>query len=97
MPITARQARAAYEKDQSIGESHKEVVAASKKKTAAKNTPKGEPLMKRVRRKLYEVYHGGNAYMPKKNEVTVRTKVIRKGLEQAGLTKKEMMKLEGRK
>ena len=97
MPITARQARIAYEKDQSIGESHKEVVAASKKKTAAKNTPKGEPLMKRVRRKLYEVYHGGNAYMPKKSMETTRTKTVSSGLKQAGLSDKEIAKLRGKK
>jgi hypothetical protein len=77
MPITARQARVAYEKDQSIGESHKEVVTASKKKNVVKSKPaekQGEPMMKRVRRKLYEVYHGGNAYMPKKDEIIVRVK-----------------------
>lgn len=70
MAITARQARAAYEKDQSIGESHKEVVSAGKKNTekAKKAEKKGESMMKRVRRKLYEAYHGGNAYMPKKGK-----------------------------
>lgn len=74
MPITARQARAAYEKDQSIGESHKELVAASKKKKDKPAEDKKEPMMKRVQRKLYEVYHGGNAYMPKKDEVVRRIK-----------------------
>lgn len=97
MPITARQARAAYEKDQSIGESHKELVAASKKKKDKPAEDKKEPMMKRVQRKLYEVYHGGNAYMPKKPMETVRTKDVSSGLKQAGLSDKEIAKLRGKK
>ena len=70
MAITRKQARDIFEKDESIGDSFKRATAASDKRDAdmKKGKTKGEPLMKRVRRKLYEVYHGKNAYMPEKGK-----------------------------
>ena len=54
-------------------------------------------LMKRVGRKLREVYGGKNTYMPKKSVETARTKTVSGGLKQAGLTDKEIAKLRGKK
>jgi len=57
-----------------------------------------EGLFKKVRRRLYELYHGPKAYIRKKPIVTARTKAITKrGLKPAGLTKKEIARLRGKK
>lgn len=57
-----------------------------------------EGLLKKVRRKLHELYYGPKAYARKKPITTVRTRVLtEKGLKPAGLTKKELARLRGKK
>lgn len=62
-----------------------------------------EALIKKVARKLREIYYGPKTYLPKKpkpkpaEKTTVRTKTITKGLRSAGLTQKEIDRLRGKK
>jgi len=56
-----------------------------------------ERLLKKVKRKLYELYYGPKAYTRKKLPTTLRTRAIEtKGLKPAGLTEKEITRLRGR-
>lgn len=60
-----------------------------------------EALIKKVARKLREIYYGPKTYLPKKPKPTVkstvRTKDITKSLRSAGLTQKEIDRLRGKK
>lgn len=60
-----------------------------------------EALIKKVARKLREIYYGPKTYLPKKRKPTVkptvRTKDITKSLRSAGLTQEEINRLRGKK
>lgn len=56
-----------------------------------------EGLIKRTKRRLYELWHGKKAYAKKKVKKTVRTKDVEGGLKRAGLTAKEIARLRGKK
>lgn len=78
-------------------------LRAAAKAQKPKITKVGKPydaegLLKKVRRRLYELYYGPKAYARKKPITTTRTKaVIKKGLKPAGLTKKEIARLRGKR
>ncbi len=68
------------------------------KRIAARNKPRPKPtqdeaLLKRVARKLREIYYGPKTYLPKKKRTTAATKKVEKGLRQAGIGKKKIKQL----
>lgn len=81
-------------KGKSFEEAHKK---AAKKATIRKKSKYDEKMVKKVARKLYEIFYGPKAYIKKefkptgkKKFKTVRTKAVEKGLKRGGLTEKEI-------
>lgn len=58
-------------------------------------------IVKKVKRKLYEVYHGKTAYMPGHKMMPVskqtRTSQVEGGLKQAGIDQDVINRMKGRK
>lgn len=65
---------------------------------AARSKPKPKPtqdeaFIKRVARKLRELYYGPKTYLPKKKPTTTATRKVERGLKQAGISKKKIKRL----
>lgn len=63
MGLTARERRV-FDKPQSVQKSYAEAIELNRRKR--KRPEDNKKLVSRVRRRLYELYHGKKAYMKKK-------------------------------
>lgn len=88
--------RKAIKKAKTHAEELEKIATRSNKKY--KMTPaKREKLVKRVTRKLREIFYGEKTYLPKKlpkSKQGVGVKRTVAGLKQAGLSKKEIQRLK---
>lgn len=82
----------AMKKARKHAEELERIAARSKPKPRLKPT-QDEAFVKRVARKLRELYYGPRTYLPKKKPVTVATKKVERGLRQADISKKKIKQL----
>lgn len=91
-------------KGMTLDKAHKAAVARSKvqpevKTRTGKKVPSEEGMLKKMKRRLKELWGGEKTYLPKKKKPkkTARTKQVESGLKKAGLSESDIAKFRTKK
>ena len=85
-----------FDKPRSVQKSMKEAVKLHEKNIKDQTKSK-DTWVSKLKRSVKELIGGKKTYLPKKEFKTTRTKAVKKGLKQAGLSQKEIDRLRGKK